>query len=149
METPRHHSHVSNTTSDLSWGRHNVHTQKDSVTLDETLQESQHRWQVLVIVIVLCLLSFISAVDATIVTTSLPTITEDIGGGKQYVWVVNSFLFASTVPQPLIGQIANIFGRRNPILVAIALFALGSGVAGGSTSPAILIGGRTMQGLGT
>lgn len=70
------------------------------------------------------------------VTTSLPTIIGDFGGAEQYVWIVNSFVFASTVPQPLFGQIADIFGRRNPILFAIALFALGSGLAGASRSQA-------------
>ncbi|KAF2873254.1 major facilitator superfamily domain-containing protein [Massariosphaeria phaeospora] len=36
----------------------------------------------------------------------------------------------------------------NPFLVAIVLFALGSGVAGGAYHPAMLIGGRPVQGLG-
>ncbi|GAB1318484.1 Major facilitator superfamily (MFS) profile domain-containing protein [Madurella fahalii] len=109
----------------------------------------QHSWRLWCIFIVLCLLSFISAVDATIVTTSLPTITREIGGSHDYVWIANSFLFASTVPQPLYGQISNIFGRRNPMLVSIALFALGSGLAGGATNSAMLIAARTIQGLGT
>ncbi|KAI9644961.1 hypothetical protein NHQ30_006996 [Ciborinia camelliae] len=117
------------------------------VRVDESSFQSS--WRVWCIFTVLCLLSFISAVDATIVTTSLPTITRDIGGAEQYTWIANSFLFASTVPQPLFGQIANIFGRRNPILVAIFLFALGSGIAGGSQSPGMLIAARTIQGLGT
>ncbi|KAK3385915.1 major facilitator superfamily domain-containing protein [Podospora didyma] len=109
----------------------------------------QHSWRVWCIFIVLCLLSFISAVDATIITTSLPTITREIGGGHDYVWIANSFLFSSTVPQPFFGQIANIFGRRNPMIVSIFLFALGSGIAGGATGPAMLIAARAVQGLGT
>ncbi|KAL6701557.1 major facilitator superfamily domain-containing protein [Trichoderma pleuroticola] len=109
----------------------------------------QHSWRLWCVFIVLCLLSFISAIDATIVTTSLPTITRDIGGGQEYVWVVNSFLFTSTVPQPLFGQISDIFGRRNPMIVAIALFAIGSGLAGGAQNPGMLIAARTIQGLGS
>ncbi|CAG8972078.1 hypothetical protein HYALB_00004944 [Hymenoscyphus albidus] len=109
----------------------------------------RHTWRVWCIFSVLWLLSFISAVDATIVTTSLPTIVRDIGGAEEYIWIANSFMFASTIPQPLFGQISNIFGRRNPMLVAIALLALGSGVASGSNSVTMLIAGRTIQGLGT
>lgn len=97
----------------------------------------------------LCLISFISSIDATIITTALPTITREIGGEEQYVWIANSFVFASTAPQPLFAQISNIFGRRNPMLFAISLFALGSGIAGGAKNPAMLIAGRTIQGLGT
>ncbi|KAL9036216.1 MAG: hypothetical protein Q9180_004426 [Flavoplaca navasiana] len=97
----------------------------------------------------LCLISFISSIDATIITTALPTITREIGGEEQYVWIANSFVFASTAPQPLFAQISNIFGRRNPMLVAVSLFALGSGIAAGAPNTAMLIAGRTVQGLGT
>ncbi|OAL55018.1 MFS general substrate transporter [Pyrenochaeta sp. DS3sAY3a] len=110
----------------------------------------KHTWSLWCIFSVLCLLSFLTALDGTIITTSLPTITRAIGGESDafYIWLAQSFIFASTAPQPLYGQISNIFGRRNPFLVAIVLFALGSGVAGGATTPGMLISGRTVQGLG-
>ncbi|ESZ92550.1 major facilitator superfamily MFS_1 [Sclerotinia borealis F-4128] len=66
------------------------------------------------IFIALCLLSFISALDVAIITTALPSITADIGGSKLYVWIANSFVLASSVFQPLFGQLANLFGRRKP-----------------------------------
>ena len=109
----------------------------------------QASWRIWGIFLVLCLLSFAAGIDSTAVTTSLPTIAREVGGSRQYVWISNSYLFASTVPQPLYAQIANIFGRRNPMLVAIALFALGSGVAGGASNISMLIAGRTIQGLGS
>jgi len=97
----------------------------------------------------LCLLAFISALDVMIIATALPKITADIGSVEQeYVWIANSFVLASSVIQPLVGQFADIFGRRLPLMVATALFALGSGIAGGSTTVAMLIGGRTVQGVG-
>jgi MFS family permease len=110
----------------------------------------EHTWSLWCIFSVLCLLSFLTALDGTIITTSLPTITVAIGGASDglYIWLAQSFIFASTAPQPLYGQISNIFGRRSPFLVAIVLFALGSGVAGGATNPAMLISGRSVQGLG-
>jgi MFS family permease len=88
-------------------------------------------------------------VDATIITTSLPIITQEIGGEDVYVWIANSFLFASTVPQPLYGQIANIFGRKNPILPAIALFAPGSALVGSAQNAPMLMAARTIQGIGS
>jgi hypothetical protein len=107
-------------------------------------------WDIFCIFFVLCLFSFLSALDGTIITTSLPTITREIGGGgdQLYVWIAQCFMFSSTVPQPLFGQMADIFGRRNPFFLAIALFALGSGLSGGAISPAMLIAGRTVQGFG-
>jgi MFS family permease len=100
------------------------------------------------IFVALCLLAFISAFDVAIITTALPTITADIGGAEQYVWIANSFVVASSVFQPLVGQLANIFGRRVPLIVCTALFALGSGVAGGANNVGMLIAGRAVQGVG-
>ncbi|PQE04871.1 major Facilitator Superfamily protein [Rutstroemia sp. NJR-2017a BBW] len=100
------------------------------------------------IFVALCLLSFISALDVAIITTALPTITAEIGGAKEYTWIANSFVLASSVFQPLLGQLANLFGRRKPLIVSTMLFALGSGVGGGATNPSMLIAGRTIQGVG-
>ncbi|CAI7666582.1 unnamed protein product [Penicillium crustosum] len=107
------------------------------------------QWRFWSIFASLRLLSLIASIDVSIVTTALPTITREIGGELQYVWIANSYPLASTVPQPLYAQISNIVGRRNPLLVAVSLFAMGSGIAGGATNPAMLIAGRVVQGLGT
>ncbi|KAH7072743.1 major facilitator superfamily domain-containing protein [Paraphoma chrysanthemicola] len=96
----------------------------------------------------LCLLSFISALDVSIIMTALPTITSSIGGSSQYIWIANSFVVASSIPQPLFGQLANVLGRRDPFIASVALFALGSGIAGGATNVGMLIAGRTIQGVG-
>ncbi|KAI1854766.1 hypothetical protein JX266_000884 [Neoarthrinium moseri] len=96
----------------------------------------------------LCILAFICALDAIIISTALPTITAAIGGASHYIWFANTFIVASAVVQPLVGQLADIFGRQNPLVTSTALFVLGSGIAGGATSPAMLIGGRTVQGVG-
>ncbi|KAI1111522.1 major facilitator superfamily domain-containing protein [Nemania sp. NC0429] len=111
--------------------------------------EFKYTWRIWCVFIALAFLAFMAAIDSTIITTSLPTITREIGGTGVYVWIANSYLFASTVPQPLYAQIANVFGRRNPLFVAIALFFIGSGVAGGAHNPTTLIAGRTIQGLGS
>ena len=102
-----------------------------------------------VIISVLCLCTLVSSLDATIITTALPRISDAIGGQAQYVWIANSFVLASTVVQPLYAQLSNIFGRRNPMLIALALFSLGSGIAGGARNVATLIAGRSVQGLGS
>lgn len=101
------------------------------------------------IFLALCLLAFISALDVAIVTTALPKITADIGSVRQeYVWVANSFVVASCVIQPMVGQLADIFGRRTPLIIATTFFAVGSGVAGGATGVDMMIAGRTVQGIG-
>lgn len=125
---------------------HDAVTERPAVKEEEDFKPSVRLW---VIIIIIMVLSLNSAIDATIVTTSLPTIARDIGGAREYVWVAQSYLFATTVPQPFYGQIANIFGRRNPLFVAIALFVCGSGIAGGAQNVATLIVGRVIQGFGS
>lgn len=51
--------------------------------------------------------------------------------------------------QPLAGQLANLFGRRYVALTVVALYTLGSGLAGGANGPAMLIAGRAVQGAGS
>lgn len=94
------------------------------------------------------MLAFISALDVAIITTALPTITDNIGGARQYVWIANSFTVASSVLQPLFGQLGDLFGQRTHIISSVALFAIGSGVAGGANNAGALIAGRTIQGAG-
>ncbi|KAK2745532.1 hypothetical protein FQN57_003657 [Myotisia sp. PD_48] len=107
-----------------------------------------HSYRFWGVFIALCILAFISALDVAIITTALPTITAEIGGAKEYVWIANSFVVASSVVQPLCGQLANVLGRRIPLIGSTVLFILGSGLAGGASSPAMLIAGRTVQGVG-
>lgn len=49
----------------------------------------------------------------------------------------------------MFGQLANIFGRRYVTMGIVALFTLGSGIAGGASSGAMLIAGRAIQGMGS
>lgn len=97
----------------------------------------------------LCLLFLIFVVDVTIVIIFLLTIIWEIEGVEQYVWIVNSFVFAFIAFQSLYDQIFNIFDRRNFMLFAISLFALGSGLAESSKNPKMLINDRVIQGLRT
>lgn len=121
----------------------------DAAVNESTHHEFRHNWRIASIFIVLVFLSFLSALDSSIITTSLPTITHEIGGEREYTWIVNSYLFASTVPQPLFGQIANVFGRRTPFFVSLGLFFLGSALAGFARNAAMFIAARVIQGVGS
>ena len=112
---------------------------------------ARHDWTFWTILLALCILGFAAALDNTIVFTALPTITSSIGlskGNSQYVWIVNAYSLSSTVIQPFISQACNVFGRKKPALFSVFLFALGAGIAGGANGIAMLITGRTIQGLG-
>ncbi|PYH93142.1 multidrug resistance protein Fnx1 [Aspergillus ellipticus CBS 707.79] len=78
----------------------------------------------------------------------MPTIVHDLDSSSSYVWIANAYFLTSTAFQPLYGQASNIFGRRSLIILAVALFAIGSAVSGSAKTTNVLIAGRTIQGVG-
>ncbi|KAH7408074.1 major facilitator superfamily domain-containing protein, partial [Phaeosphaeria sp. MPI-PUGE-AT-0046c] len=98
--------------------------------------------------LLLCLLGLSTALGDTIVTTANPTRIETIDMGKKDIWMGNSFLLASAVVQPLIGQVADVFGRKWPLVLLTVCFILGSGIVGGANGAVMFVAGRTVQGLG-
>ncbi|KAF3003881.1 hypothetical protein E8E14_007868 [Neopestalotiopsis sp. 37M] len=101
------------------------------------------------IIATLCVIGLLSALENTVVTTSLPYIITELNLGPNYIWVTNVFFLTSAAVQPLFGQMANIFGRRWVTMLIVALFNLGSGIAGGAANGATLIAGRAIQGIGS
>ena len=105
-------------------------------------------WRFWAIITSLGITGMLSAIEGTIITSALPTITEDLRGGDAYVWIPNAFLLSSVATLPLFAQASNVFGRRSLLLLAVALFTLGSGLSGGASSMTMIIAARTVQGLG-
>lgn len=91
----------------------------------------------------------LSGLDQTIVATAGPEIQRDLSiPASLYAWLTTSYLVASTVMLPIYGKLSDVYGRKPILLVGVALFLLGSVVAGLSPNTGVLIVGRTVQGLG-
>ncbi|KAJ7598412.1 iron permease [Mycena floridula] len=99
-------------------------------------------------IIALIIATFLSALDLTAVSTALPTITADLHGGSDFVWVGSAYALSSTAFLPLSGKMADIFGRKPIMLGSIVLFALGSALSGAAQNMNMLIAARTIQGIG-
>jgi EmrB/QacA subfamily drug resistance transporter len=106
-----------------------------------------HR-QILFIIFGLMAGMFLSALDQTIVGTSMRTIADDLKGQELQAWVTTAYLITSTIATPIYGKLSDIFGRRPLFIIAIGIFLLGSVAAGFSTSMYMLAGFRALQGLG-
>jgi EmrB/QacA subfamily drug resistance transporter len=90
----------------------------------------------------------LSALDTTIVSTALPTITGKLGGFEGYAWVGTSYILVSTIATPILGKLGDLFGRRKMILTVISIFTIGSLLCGLATNMTQLILARGIQGLG-
>lgn len=91
---------------------------------------------------------FLSALDQTIVGTSMRTIADDLNGLSLQAWVTTAYLITSTIMTPIYGKLSDIFGRRPLFIFAISMFLLGSLLAGLSTSMEMLATFRAIQGIG-
>jgi len=106
-----------------------------------------HR-QILFVIFGLMAGMFLSALDQTIVGTSMRTIADDLDGLSLQAWVTTAYLIVSTVMTPIYGKLSDIFGRRPLFIIAIVLFLAGSLLAGMAGSMYQLAAFRAVQGLG-
>ena len=90
----------------------------------------------------------LAALDQTIVSTALPTITSDLGGLNELSWVITAYLLASTATTPLWGKLSDLYGRKVMLQSSVVVFLIGSVLAGLSQSMGQLIAFRAVQGIG-
>jgi EmrB/QacA subfamily drug resistance transporter len=90
----------------------------------------------------------LGALEATVVSTAMPTVISTLGGLAHYSWVFSAYLLTSTASVPIWGRLSDLYGRRRMYLLGVAIFLVGSVFAGAATSMFTLIGARAIQGLG-
>jgi EmrB/QacA subfamily drug resistance transporter len=97
-----------------------------------------------------CVPLFAVCVNTTSINTALPAIAQDFHSTQASLqWVVNAYVLMAAAVVVTCGDLGDIYGRRRVFVVGIAVYALASLVIALSTGPALLIGGRALQGLGS
>ncbi|RAH85996.1 MFS transporter [Aspergillus japonicus CBS 114.51] len=96
----------------------------------------------------LCLSVLLSALDLTIVTTAMPSIVGTFQAAAGYTWVGGAYTLANAAVTPVWGTVADIWGRKPVILMAIAVFLVGSLLCALAHTMNVLLVGRVIQGLG-
>ncbi len=97
----------------------------------------------------LTLVTFLLLLDDTAVSVALPSIQKQIGlglGGLE--WVVNSYTLVMAAFTLLAGRLADRHGAPRIFLAGLAIFIVGSFISGLAPNAAVLIGSRSLQGLG-
>jgi EmrB/QacA subfamily drug resistance transporter len=108
--------------------------------------DERQRWLALY---VLCLGSLMIVLDATIVNVALPSIREDLGFSEtSLAWVVNAYLLTYGGLLLLGGRLGDLYGHRRLFIFGITLFTLSSLACGLSDSQGLLVGARSIQGVG-
>ncbi|KAK3989377.1 major facilitator superfamily domain-containing protein [Cladorrhinum sp. PSN332] len=99
----------------------------------------------------LCLSSFLSALDLTIITPAIPSIVSSFPSSSSsggYIWLGSAFILAHSASTPIWGSLSDIWGRKPIILSSLTLFLVGSLICALAKTMDTLIGGRVLQGLG-
>ncbi|KAI0762668.1 amino acid permease ScVBA-like protein [Fomes fomentarius] len=92
---------------------------------------------------------FLATTDATIVSTALPTITNEFNANQaEYTWVSVTYMLTQTAFQPLYGKLSDLVGRTAVLYGSIFIFAVGSALCGAAQSITWLIIGRAIAGVG-
>ncbi|KAF1944083.1 hypothetical protein EJ02DRAFT_420661 [Clathrospora elynae] len=115
-------------------------------------QEEEHpprsKLQIFLIMLSLAVAVLLVALDITIVTTALPTISAEFKSASGYTWIGSAYLIAQSAATPIWGKVSDIFGRKPILLLTNAIFFVGSLLAGVSVNMDMLIAARVVQGIG-
>ncbi|KFY03537.1 hypothetical protein O988_01405 [Pseudogymnoascus sp. VKM F-3808] len=111
-------------------------------------EKSRTALQTAVLMFALCASVFLAALDVTIVTTALPTISSYFQTSVAYTWVGSAYMLSSAAATPIWGKVSDIWGRKPILLVVSGIFFFGSALCAAAINIDMLIAGRAVQGLG-
>lgn len=115
----------------------------------ETAPVWKPKWNPWIIAIAVMSATFMEVLDTSISNVALPHIGGSLAATtEESTWMVTSYLVSNAIVLPLTGWISSTFGRKNFLLVCIAIFTLASVLSGAAMSLNQLIFFRILQGLG-
>ena len=94
--------------------------------------------------------SFVAAVMGTSVNVAMPSLVSTTGAPFALVqWVVLVYLLTTAAMLPIVGRLADMWGKRAIFVAGFGIFALGSLATGLAPSVGALIAFRLVHGLGS
>jgi EmrB/QacA subfamily drug resistance transporter len=101
------------------------------------------------VMVLAVMVSMVVFLDGTVVNLALPATERDLGGGMcSQQWVIDGYLLAVAAMVLPGGAISDLFGRVPVMRCGLTAFGAGSVLAATAGTPAMLIAGRLVQGLG-
>lgn len=125
-----------------------------------------HRWRNLGILLVMNMVSFVQAFDATCISVVLP-VSRPLGINKPSLTHIQAlareldasfsesltmgsvFLLATAISQPIFAELSQVVGRRPAYIACLVVFIAGTALCGAAKSSMMLLAGRAVQGVGS
>ena len=101
---------------------------------------------------ILCLGVFSTALDQTVVVAALPSVMVDLEipltNLDKAAWIVTGYLIAYTVAMPLAGRLSDVHGRVRMFQAALVLFSIGSALVAVAPDFSWIVSARVLQAIG-
>jgi len=92
--------------------------------------------------------TFLSAMEATVVTTAMKSIIEDLKGMELMNMTFSVYMLVMAITTPIYGKLADLYGRKRILGAAIVIFLIGSVLCGLAATMLQLVVFRAVQALG-
>jgi len=110
---------------------------------------SRHSTNPWVVLVLICFAQFMVVLDATVVNVALPSIQTDLHMTEASLqWIVNAYTLVFGGFLLLGGRAGDLLGRKRLFLGGVIVFTTASLLDGLASSSGMLIGSRSLQGLG-
>lgn len=111
-------------------------------------EEGRTNLETTAIILALASALFLAALDVTIVTVAIPTISQEFNSTTGYTWIGSAYLLANAATAPMWGKISDIWGRKPILLMTVGVFWIGSLICALSKNMGMLLAARAIQGVG-
>src|SRR5438270_222492 len=96
----------------------------------------------------LLLTLLLAALDSTIVATAMPHIVAEMRSFDRYTWITTAYLLTSTIAVPVVGKLADQYGRKPFLVGGTSFFVVTSLLCGVAGNLWELVAARALQGIG-
>ena len=104
------------------------------------------------ILVVIGLGAFVTALDQTVVVTALPDVMVDLKVPVTELdrasWIITAYLLGYTSAMPLIGRLADVYGYPRVYQASLVVFTIGTSLVAVSSSLEWMVGARIVQAIG-
>ncbi|KXF54096.1 hypothetical protein AXA44_42165 [Rhodococcus sp. SC4] len=112
---------------------------------DEPPLGRRQRWRYGAALALIVLISELAPMEITLVYPAIPHMTGDFRT-LHLGWVLTMVSLVAVVSLPLVGKLADAFGKKRVMLILAVLFAAGSLICATASSFPVLLAGRALQG---
>lgn len=110
--------------------------------------EATPAWRANVEIVAIGLGALMASLAQTLILPVLPVISRDLGASTtESQWLLTVTLLVAAAAVPVIGRLADMFGRRLMLVICLAALAAGSAIDALTNNVGVMIVGRALAGL--